>query len=348
MTGYTGALFDPVNGMPVFPTAGSATNSIYANAYYRYNPTANTYTLLNGSPSASGCGTADATHWGNGHDYRQRTIDAPRQRLVVVGGVNQNCNGGSPPNDSPRSQMYYISLLDGTATRTIPANMPATLYDAALVHDTNLDIYFMYGTALPNAYWVYCPTETVNAAQIVAGCTTAQDWYAKLPASGQPGAVIALQMYFDSAVNKIIFFGGTNQANSVQYNQTWTYDLATRTWAQVGQTNPPPATNTQIGQPGTAWKQSTRQLFYRCIGGAGCPKDYVYSAASDTWSEMASTGTGETNAGGNLLIYDTVRNSLISYSGSQNSAPTVWVGQISPASNASASGVSLRGSMRMK
>lgn len=180
-----------------------------------------------------------------------------------------------------------------------------------------------------------------------AGTSASTGWFP------HPIAVTSLSMNYDSTAQQFIMFGGANQAQTAASNQTFYYDAANKKFHRKALlTTPPPAAcilsgtgcngAQGIGQPGVAWDNTNRKLYYHYIAPDGSTADYVYSAAADTWSTLTTVGTGSQQGLGILATWDATCNCMITYSAAgSGQTPNMWAGVVT--SGASSAGTSISG-----
>ena len=142
----------------------------------------------------------------------------------------------------------------------------------------------------------------------------------------QPPGNTFTGMLYDTATKKMIQFGGQTGASDPR-NETWAYDVLARKWKQVALTSTPPPTGPSVtNQPAMAYNSLTHKLYFHQTTGAGYPADWLYDPAVDTWTKLASVGTGAVSE--SALSYDPGRNVLIGWAIGQVGGPDVWQGQL--------------------
>src|SRR5262249_61729958 len=176
-------------------------------------------------------------------------VDTKRSLLWIYGGVNINCP------DNPHQDMYYLTLnpnpMLNTWHKMAPAHLPLANGEAAMIYDPDDDVLFAFGSdigAQLHDNWVYCrtaenPTPGVpTAKQSAAGCTKPDDWNEVAVTGGvQPAGVAYPGLVYDPITKKVIQFGGEDGGGNPK-NQTWAYDIPTKTWTRKGLATvaPPP------------------------------------------------------------------------------------------------------------
>ncbi len=279
----------------------------------------------------------------NGVTYTIASVqDATHMTLTTSAGVQTNAVGQpAAPNQSTRTGMYYLSLNANPANdkwtqvpiATAPVNNMAA---EAMGYDPDDDVLFLFGTdsaSQTRDNWVYCPTDlnptpgVLTAAQQTAGCTAPDNW-AMVTTAGLPAGTYFTGMVYDTVTKKFIQFGGQTSAGAMQ-NQTWAYDVPTRTWTQkcLGSCTPPPASGVTTGQPGMAYNPNTHKILFHQSSGAGAPADWQYDPVADTWTVLSSSGQGPSGVDIDMA-FDPVTNSMVTWSYNAG-YPDVWVGTLS-------------------
>lgn len=269
-------------------------------------------------------------------------VDANNLVLTSSAGVQSNAIYSLPTNRSPREDMYYLKLnADATRAtwhRVYPPRLPSANVVAAMAYDPDDDVLFVYGNGgggQENNNWVYCPTidnpspGTLTAKQSAAGCAAADNWTRIAVAGGvQPRAVSFPGMVYDTATKKIILFGGMSSGLSTSYNETWAYNIPTKTWTQKAlSTTPPPVySGSWVPQPAMAYIPGTQKILYHQVSNSGAPADWQYDPVADTWTKLTSAGSGA--ATDQVLTYDPSVNRLIGFNRASSGYPVVWQGAL--------------------
>ncbi|MEO8372398.1 MAG: hypothetical protein ABI806_24645, partial [Candidatus Solibacter sp.] len=179
--------------------------------------------------------------------------------------------------------------------------------------------------------WLFCRTlenptpGTFTAKQTAAGCTLPDDWgEVKVTNGVQPPGASNPGMVYDTVTKKIILFGGDS---GTYQNQTWAYDVPSRTWTRKAMATAAPPVNTTVywAMPAMAYNPATHQVIYHQTGGTGAPADWAYDTVADTWTKLASTGGA---AVAQVLAYDPVRNMVVGFN-TYSGGMEVWHGVLS-------------------
>src|SRR5581483_4819889 len=261
------------NSMPADPTTGKMLlfagqkfpnqATIYASNLWWLDTTATTnstlFTWMGGNAGNPVNCTGSSTFPSDRHPGNM-VVDTRRNRLYQIGGVNDM---GACVSYSMNNYWYWpltaIPTPPIAATQTVTSTtLPINIVSAAqaVVYDHNDDVIFYYGgyaSANSSNLWVYCDTQpdsTIRARQIAAGCATSGDWQAVTNTKGTGGVYCQtdntkcpLSVYFvnfvwDQDDLRVLMFGGDNGAGSVNFNATWEYDPAQRTWTNRNPSNP--------------------------------------------------------------------------------------------------------------
>jgi hypothetical protein len=338
---YLSIHYDPVSQQTFFYVAGQGTSTIYSSDVYFFNSSNNAFTRLGGNGTGvlsydnyASDATVDTATWpGDRHPYAQMAVDTKRNVLWLYGGVS----GGNI-----RADMYYLTLnADITQdkwNRVTTAHFPGSGVESGMVYDPDDDVLFVYGYdggAGNHNNWVYCRTVenptpgTPTAAQRAAGCVNPDDWSEVTVAGGaQPPGWSAVGMVYDTLNKKIIHYGGVNSYGP--QNQTWAYDVPTKTWTRKcsGTCTPPPLSGDDEPYPAMAYNSNTHKLIYHLTTGAGAPSDWQYDLAADIWAPLPSSGTGAKVK--QALAYDAKNNLVIGWN--EGYSPDLWLGTLGSSS----------------
>jgi hypothetical protein len=352
--GYLTLWFDPVSQQSVVYAPLGNSTTIYSTDIFFYNSATNTFTHLGGTGDLVDTCPADTVSMpGDRHPGWQMAIDTQRNFLWLYGGVNQTCNAGTSPNTNPHQDMYYLKLnsdpTQDSWTQVIPAHLPASNTAAALAYDPDDDVLFAFGSGYGHANWVFCRTRenpspgVLTARQSTAGCGAPDDWTEVQVAGGtQPHGVNFPGMVYDTATHKVLMYGGMDGSDTVSYNETWAYDVPTRTWTQraLNTTPPPVYTGSYTAQPAMVYNSANHTIVLHQTSNTGAPADWQYDPVADTWTKLISVGGASADQD---LVYDSANNVIVGWTQNQNTGqPNIWIGTLSnaplPPSSGSGSG----------
>ncbi len=333
-TGYSTLLFDPVSEQTIVYSDLTNSHSIYATDLFFYNAAANAWTHVSGTGDlTSVCPQDTPSVPGDRHPVGNMSIDTNRNYLWMWGG---SCG-------SPRQDMYHLKLNTDPSqdewTQVSSAHLPPSVVSAS-VYDPDDDLIFVFGYDGGDGTrnnWLYCPAtdpqapSVLTAAQIAAGCSAADDWTSITPVGMvEPNAKALPGMVYDPNIHKIILYGGLNSGLTFGFNETWTYDVPSRTWTRVGLSSPaPPALFgwTGDGMTQIAYDSQTGNTLYHQCFDSGAPADWQYDPSADTWTKLTSTGgvSGTMQA----LTYDPMNNILIGFDlDPETQSSAVWQGTL--------------------
>lgn len=341
--------YDPVSQQTLVYTGPlSGAHGIYSTDLYAYKASTNTFTRIAGTASPGNACPADTpTQPGDRHPVGQLAIDTKRNVLWLFGGVNAFCSAPQGPNANPRQDMYYLTLNVNPSTDTwhqvSPAHFPAANSASAMIYDPDDDVLFVFGSdsgSQTNNNWVYCRTAenpapgSLTAKQSAAGCTSPDDWSQVIPVGGlQPAGSSFPGMVYDTVTKKVIMFGGMSGSLVTSYNQTWAYNVPTRTWVQKAlSTSPPPVySGSYVAQPALAYNGTTHKVLYHQTSNTGAPADWQYDPSADTWTKLVVGAPGATFD--QYLTYDSASNRLIGFNlDTASGMPVIWQGSFGAAS----------------
>ena len=271
-------------------------------------------------------------------------IDTHHLTLTTSAGVNTTPQRYFLVNNtSPRNSMYYLKL-NANPVENRWHKVSATRFPygfiSAMTYDPDDDVLFSFGYdggASTTNNWVYCPTVdtqtpgVLTAKQITAGCSAPDDWTLINPVGRvePPGAAYP-GMVYDTVTKKVIAFGGMNTSATTSYNQTWAYDIPTRTWARkaVASSPPPVYSGSWVAQPAMVYIPATNRIIYHQTSNSGAPADWEYNPVAETWTRLVSSGGGAQID--QYLAFDSHRNVLIGFNQDPVSgAAVVWQGVVS-------------------
>jgi hypothetical protein len=331
-------LYDSLSQQTLFYIANGNYLGIYSTNVFAYNPSTNLFTNIGGTNSIqNGCPASTPTMPGDRHPVRQMAIDTKRQFLWIYGGMNVTCA------TNPHQDMYYMRLnanpASNTWTKVNPSRIPLANGTASMTYDPDDDVLFVFGSdggPQTRNHWVYCRTAenptpgTLTAKQIAAGCTSPDDWSEVTIAGGgvKPLAVSLAGLFYDTVTKKVILYGGIDEGLRTNFNETWAYDVPTRTWTRraLSTTPPPVYTGSSLGQPPVVYLPGGKLLYHQTTG-TGAPADWRYDIVADTWTKLTSSGGGSTYD--TFMAYDNSRNLLVSW----NLQGEMWLGTLGSGSS---------------
>ena len=97
----------------------------------------------------------------------------------------------------------------------------------------------------------------------------------------QPPGYAFPGMVYDTLTKKAIQFGGESGSEILQ-NQTWAYNIPTRTWTQKALSTVPPGPSGLEGMPAIAYNPNTNKILYHETSGSSAPSDWQYDPGWQT------------------------------------------------------------------
>ena len=152
-----------------------------------------------------------------------------------------------------------------------------------------------------------------------------------------PTAVKFMAMDWDSVHQDAVLYGGGNDGLSTFYNETWSYNPATKEFKLLcgkGCTPPPVYTNQSssgVGLDGLVYRASTNTHFYRASSSA-TPALYEYERLTDRWTPIQYV-TGPISRPGidmSMTGLGTDRLLAVTRNVDANNTTEIWVGDITP------------------
>lgn len=335
-TGWNQPYYDAQSGQILVLTTIDGASGIYFTDSFSYATLSNTWTHLDGTGQLENLPCyANTSDWpATRHPYWQNAIDTRRNRYVQYSGV---CAGTNIKD-------FWRSSLNADPTTNVWTEIPITTEPntdngGAMIYDPDSDVYFLFGTdggSQTHTHWVFGPTDlnitpgTLTAAQTAAGCATADDWTEVSPVGGvQPGGVAYPGLIYLRAQQKVMLYGGETGSSVTKYNETWWYDVPTKTWTQKAQsTTPPPVYNgANIAWPALAYRQSDGLVFFHQTHNTGAPKTWCYQSSTDMWHALTTTsGPGS----GAVMVWDATASRLVTWSQNGGTGkPDIWHGVVS-------------------
>jgi hypothetical protein len=139
----------------------------------------------------------------------------------------------------------------------------------------------------------------------------ANTWTEIEPSGAAPSARSGHAMVYDSTRDQVILFGGSEGIPGL--NDTWAYDRVAGTWKGLepsGALPPARAAHTLVYDP----KRDRAILFGGGDLSGGFDDIWAYDPASNTWSELAPSGSGPSPRSASL-VYDSTSDQMILFGG---------------------------------
>jgi N-acetylneuraminic acid mutarotase len=126
-------------------------------------------------------------------------------------------------------------------------------------------------------------------------------WTALEPAGSIPSARSGHAMAYDYIAGAVVLFGGYDGSGLL--NDTWAYDPAANTWTELAPTGDAPSAR---GNHRMVFDASAGRvvLFGGFDGTAELADTWAYDIASNTWTEVQTTGSVPAGREQHALVYD--------------------------------------------
>ena len=162
-------------------------------------------------------------------------------------------------------------------------------------------------------------TTSVTATTASEATTTTEApaaWANLNPGGAVPAPRYGHSMVYDSAAGKAILFGGWDENASVDLGDTWAYDRATNTWAQLSPVGASPSARCRFAM--TYDKARGKVILF---GGYEDPTDRCLSdtwsldLATQTWTDLSPAGPVPSARGWTQMVYDETNGKVILFGG---------------------------------
>lgn len=151
------------------------------------------------------------------------TYDSASDRMIVFGGLD-------PETFSENNETWVYDVDTSTWERMDPARSPSPRNFSAMAYDAGSDRVILFGGA---------------PASGVLGDTWAYDYesdaWTEMSPSGSPLARTYSGMVYDSNRDRMVLFGGSEDAESASLGDVWEYDLESNRWTDVSPADGPSA-----------------------------------------------------------------------------------------------------------
>ncbi len=222
--------------------------------------------------------------------------DSTRGTIVMFGGYDQQ---------TTFDDTWTYDLLTNTWTEIDTVNDPDPRYGAAMAYDDVNDMVILFGGSSWISPWVRNDTWALDIGE----------WtWVKVNTVGDPPLRKNHGASFDSDEGVMVVFGGLD-ADDQDLNDTWEFDILTRTWTNTTTASPP----TACEFPAMTYIGNGLSLMF---GGEFDTKPYhrnlcwVYNSSSNTWS-AGNTGPEPRAAAG--LVYDVQADRAVLFGGEAGS-----------------------------
>jgi N-acetylneuraminic acid mutarotase len=155
--------------------------------------------------------------------------------------------------------------------------------------------------------------------------SSANTWTKITPPGKLPAARAQHQMVLDSGTGTVIMFGGTSKASGTQLKDTWAYDPTAKTWTDKNPSGTVPSARSSFSMVFDDQNQVII-LFggYSKTTGADLNDTWAYDPATNTWTELTTTGDVPTARGGSAMSYDQFESKIVLFGGTDSKAKTYF------------------------
>ena len=223
-----------------------------------------------------------------GHTAGSISYDPNRKSLIYY-----CCFSGSNQPENVLYTWWFDPI--GQVGRSKPTSpKPGQAMQAVSAFDAAHDTFVLFGGGAGT--WTYSPATNAYTAQTPNGTV--------------PTDVGLGSMLYNSNDHKIYLFGGSD--GTTYYNDIFTYDVPTNTWAKLNPSGPKPPGRYQAGFA----YDSTNNVFllYGGENAAGVFGDtWVYDPAANAWSQLSPGQSPPLMSAGpfDRLVYDSDHNAFI-------------------------------------
>jgi len=295
-----------------------------------------------------GCGPAPcpvpATHPGDRHQYWSAAYDSTRNRLWQLAGLesSSSCLGTGPGTCGYQDTWYYattnveqpagtgwVLTCDGIPQPPNPQQPclagPGPRQESAMDYDPDDDLVMVYGGLVGGN-----PTGDVWFLNPSVGTWTDICGTQKKICPGGPGPRAANGFVYIGG-HQFLFFGGYNHSRScvqsITFNDTWIYNVTSRTWTNMNPSGAPPLLSpctTQTPQsypryPMITYDSKRNAVWYHTGNPNTSQMDWRYDVTGNTWTLASFTGgpiwAAGTSQNSISLVYDPAIDALIGKNG---------------------------------
>jgi hypothetical protein len=183
------------------------------------------------------------------------------------------------------------------------AEEPPKMLGQKMIYDPiNKTIILFGGSYYSGHYTFYGDTWSLE---------TAKDTWTKLQTTGSPNARFNAGMVYDSDHKKIILFGGFSASDRI--GDTWTYDVATKTWVNMYPSTSP----SRRSDMGIAYDEGAKKIVI--FGGYGLNDriqgdTWVYDVEANMWTQKTPVNHPTARYGG-VMVYDSYTKKTLLFGG---------------------------------
>ncbi len=184
------------------------------------------------------------------------------------------------------------------------AEEPPKMLGQKMIYDpVNKKIILFGGSYYSGQYTFYGDTWSLD---------TAKNIWTKLQTTGSPTARFNAGMVYDGDSRKVILFGGFSASDRI--GDTWTYDVATKTWKNMYPSTSP----SRRSDPGIAYDAEAKKVII--FGGYGFNEviklddTWVYDVETNIWTQK-NPSTHPIARYGGVMVYDSYSKKTLLFGG---------------------------------
>ena len=140
-------------------------------------------------------------------------------------------------------------------------------------------------------------------------------WTLVTPVGSTPSPRNGHAMAYDAARRKIVLFGGTS---NMLRGDTWEYDSATRTWAQITPSTTSPSPRRYHAMTYDAARGAI--VLFGGSDGSNDAETWEYAGATAAWTQITPAGTAPSPRAHHAMAYDAAGGKVVLFGGGDGSA----------------------------
>ena len=172
---------------------------------------------------------------------------------------------------------YDIMNIDASLNNE--TDLPIARYGHKMIYNSHSDEILLFGGSKnnlnnPESYlddtWIFFPAN--------------KSWK-EVPCQIRPSNRLGHEMIYDSKTNKIVLYGGGNQAE--MFNDTWQFDCSSYEWSEINTDVSPP----NINDPEMVYdkKNSRIILFGGYMASGYSDQTWIFTRSNNSWSQLITT-----------------------------------------------------------
>ena len=215
--------------------------------------------------------------------------DAQSHRVILFGGTDG------------MAETWTYDSGTGSWTNMAPTSAPPGRLGGRMAYDSEFDRIILFGGhdgAIYHDTWAYDYESNT--------------WTEKTPAVS-PGSRVWQAMVYDSKCHRTVMFGGdpgTGDVSSDDFGDTWAYDFANNTWANMNPTQGPSA---RASASAAYDSESDRMVLFGGNNGPG--ETWAYDLRGNAWTQIAVTPRPSDRVA-HAMTYDSESDRIVLFGGS--------------------------------